>query len=179
MDPIEKLMDEHQNILAGIDILARNADRLGKGEKVDPRFFTGAIDFIRNYADKYHHAKEEDILFKKMEAAGFPVEGGPIAVMLSEHVQGREYVAGMEKANERYIAGESSAVDDIADNAKGYAYLLRAHIEKEDKILYPMARNALGDSGIEAMRPDFDRVEKEKAGTEEKYKALLKELESY
>lgn len=179
MDPIEKLMDEHQNILAGIDILARNVDRLEKGDKVDPRFFTDAIDFIRNYADKYHHAKEEDILFKKMEQAGFPMEGGPIAVMLADHVQGREYVAAMEKANERYITGDSSAVDEIAENAKGYVYLLRAHIEKEDKILYPMARNSLGDSGIEAMRPDFDRVDKEKAGTEEKYKALLKELESY
>jgi hemerythrin-like domain-containing protein len=179
MDPIEKLMDEHQNILAGIDILAKNTDRLEKGEKVDPRFFTEAIDFIRNYADRYHHAKEEDILFKKMEQAGFPVEGGPIAMMLADHVQGREYVAAMEKANERYITGDSSAVDEIAENAKGYVYLLRAHIEKEDKILYPMARNTLGDTGIEAMRPDFDRVEKEKAGTEEKYKALLQELETY
>lgn len=179
MDPIEKLMEEHQNILAGIDILAGNAERLEKGEKVDPRFFTGAIDFIRNYADKYHHAKEEDILFKKMEQAGFPVEGGPIAVMLAEHDQGRGYVRAMENANERYIEGESSAAGEISDNAKGYVYLLRGHIEKEDKILYPMARNTLGESGIEAMRPDFDRVEKEKAGTEEKYIALLKELESY
>ncbi|UCE67484.1 MAG: hemerythrin domain-containing protein [Candidatus Zixiibacteriota bacterium] len=179
MDPIEKLMDEHQNILAGIDILARNADRLEKGEKVDPRFFNEAIDFIRNYADRYHHAKEEDILFKKMEKAGFPVEGGPIAVMLSEHDQGRHYVRAMEKANERYIVGDKSAVNEIAENAKSYVYLLRAHIDKEDRILYPMARNALGESGIEAMRPDFDRVEKEKSGTEEKYKALLKELESY
>ncbi len=107
------------------------------------------------------------------------MEGGPIAVMLAEHDQGRGYVKAMESANERYITGEGEAASEIAENARGYVYLLRAHIEKEDKILYPMARNGLGDSGIDAMGPDFDRVEKEKVGTEEKYKALLEELRSY
>lgn len=179
MDPIEKLMDEHQNILAGIELLAKNSDRLDKGENVDPRFFTDIVDFIRNYADKYHHAKEEDILFVAMENAGFPVEGGPIAVMLADHDEGRGYVSAMEKANERYIVGDKESAGVIVENARGYIYLLRAHIEKEDRILYPMARNALGDSGIETMRADFDRVEKERSGTEEKYKNLLKELESY
>jgi hemerythrin-like domain-containing protein len=179
MNPIEKLMDEHQNILAGIDLLAKNADRLEKGEKIDSRFFTGMVDFIRNYADKYHHAKEEDILFVTMEKAGFPVEGGPIAVMLADHDEGRKYVGAMEEANERYIAGDNAAVNEIAENAKAYVYLLRSHIEKEDRILYPMAVNALGNKGIDAMAPEFDRVEKAKAGTEEKYKALLEELKSY
>jgi hemerythrin-like domain-containing protein len=179
MDPIEKLMDEHRNILKGIDLLSRNAGRLEKGEKVDPRFFTGAVEFIRNYADKYHHAKEEDILFVRMEKAGFPAQGGPIGVMLSEHGQGRQYVAGLEKANERYITGDSAAAGDIVEYARGYAYLLKNHIAKEDSILYPMARDVLGGKGIEAMIPEFDRVEKEKAGTEEKYKALLEELASY
>lgn len=179
MDPIEKLMDEHQNILKGIDLLAKNADRLEKGEKIDPRFFTGAVEFIRNYADKYHHAKEEDILFVKMEKAGFPAQGGPIAVMLSEHDQGREYVSGLESANESYITGDTDATGNIVEYARGYVYLLKNHIAKEDTVLYPMARDVLGEKGIEALIPEFDRVEKEKAGTEEKYKALLDELASY
>ena len=179
MDPIEKLMDEHQNILRGIDLLAKNAERLEKGEKIDPRFFTGAVEFIRKYADKYHHAKEEDILFVRMEKAGFPVQGGPIAVMLSEHDQGRGYVSGLEGANERYIVGDKAAIEEIVDNARGYVFLLKNHIAKEDTVLYPMARDVLGEKGIEAMRPDFERVEQEKSGTEEKYKALLEELASY
>ena len=179
MDPIEKLMDEHQNILKGIELLSKNADRLEKGEQIDPRFFTGVVEFIRNYADKYHHAKEEDILFVRMEKAGFPMQGGPIAVMLSEHDHGRKYVAALEKANERYITGDKSAAGEIVENARGYVYLLKNHIAKEDTVLYPMARDALGGGGIEAMQPDFERVEKEKSGTEEKYKALLEELASY
>lgn len=89
MSPIEKLMDEHKNILTGLDILEQNADLLEEGKKIDPEFFTKIIDFIRNYADKYHHAKEETILFVKLEKAGFPIEGGPVGVMLEEHDQGR------------------------------------------------------------------------------------------
>ncbi len=178
MGPIEKLMDEHKNILTGLDILQRNADLLEEGKKIDPGFFTKIIDFIRNYADKYHHAKEENILFVKLGKAGFPAEGGPVGVMLEEHDQGRKYVALMEKANQHYIDGNQSATKDVVENAKGFIYLLRQHIDKENNILYPMAKDILGESGIEAMIPEFDNVEKEQAGTEKKYISLLKELNS-
>lgn len=179
MNPIEKLEAEHQNILKGISLLQEGADRLEKGDKVSADFFRKLIDFIRNYADKYHHAKEEDILFVEMEKAGFPTSGGPVGVMLFEHDQGRGFVSRMADAVEKYDSGESSALSTIVENAHGYIYLLRQHIEKEDKVLYPMAANALGDTGVEAMQGDFDRVEKEKTGTEERYTGLLKELRSY
>jgi hemerythrin-like domain-containing protein len=179
MNPIEKLEAEHQNILKGISLLQEGADRLEKGDKVSADFFRKLIDFIRNYADKYHHAKEEDILFVRMEKAGFPTSGGPVGVMLFEHDQGRGFVSKMADAVEEYGSGENSVVSTIVENAQGYVYLLRQHIEKEDKVLYPMAANALGDPGVEAMQGDFDRVEKEKTGTEEKYTGLLKELRSY
>jgi hemerythrin-like domain-containing protein len=179
MNPIEKLEAEHQNILKGISLLQEGADRLEKGDKISADFFRKLIDFIRNYADKYHHAKEEDILFVRMEKSGFPTDTGPVGVMLFEHDQGRGFVSKMADAVEKYDSGDNSAINTIVENAQGYIYLLRQHIEKEDKVLYPMAANALGASGVEAMQDDFDRVEKEKTGTEEKYAELLKELRSY
>ena len=178
MNPIEKLVDEHKTILRGIDLLETGAERLEGGEKISPDFFRKMIDFIRSYSDKYHHAKEEDILFVKMEAAGFPSDQGPVGVMLAEHDQGRRFIAGLENANDEYAKGEESFIEDIIENARDYAHLLRQHINKEDNVLYPMAENVLGAGGLAAMEQEFERVEREKAGIEEKYLMLLKELES-
>lgn len=178
MKPIEKLVDEHKNILRGLALLEAGSGRLESGEKISPQFFRKMIDFVRNYADKYHHAKEEDILFIGMGKAGFPQEQGPIAVMLAEHDQGRRFIADLENANEQYAEGEESFREAIIENARDYIYLLRQHINKEDNVLYPMARNVLGQNGIEAMTREFERVEREKAGTEEKYLKILAELEN-
>ncbi len=176
MGPIEKLMDEHRIILKGIGVLENGILELEKSGIVSSVFFDNMIDFIRGYSDKYHHAKEEDILFVRMGKAGFPTEQGPIAVMLSDHDQGRGFVAEMEKSNRLYSAGNKSAVEGIVENGRAYGSLLKQHILKEDTILYPMAVDILGEAGIAAMKPDFDRVESEQAGIEKKYIALLSEL---
>lgn len=178
MDPIQKLVDEHKNILTGISLLEVGSNRLESGEKVSPDIFRNLIDFIRNYADKYHHAKEEDILFVHLGKAGFPADDGPIGVMLAEHDQGRGFVTALENANEHYASGESSFTGEIIENALGYIYLLRHHIDKENNVLYPMAVSLLGKAGIDAMIPAFERVEREKAGIEEKYIGILKQLET-
>ncbi len=178
MNPIEKLKAEHQVILSGIDLLESGADSLEKEQPVSPEYFRKLIDFIRNYADKYHHAKEEDILFVRLGQAGFSPKAGPVAVMLYEHDQGRGFVSRLEQANERYAAGDKKATVAIISNARDYAGLLRNHIQKEDVVLYPMAENVLGEAGIEQMSPDFDRVEKEKSGTEAKYRQILDELKN-
>lgn len=177
MNPIEKLKAEHKIILRGIDLLENGAARLNKGDSIPPDYFRKAIDFIRNYADRYHHAKEEDILFIRMGQLGFSAEMGPVAVMLNEHDQGRALITDLEQANEKYASGDTGAIKDIAASARDYATLLRLHIHKEDLVLYPMAQKALGDEGITEMQADFNKVEKEKAGTEQKYLNLLAELE--
>ncbi len=139
MEATEILMDEHRVIERVIEALETAVERLRGGESVEPEFFLQAADFIRNFADGCHHAKEEGVLFKAMEASGMPAEGGPIAVMLVEHDQGRGYTAGMVEAAERLKQGDRGAVDRLIADATGYAALLRQHIQKEDQILYPMA----------------------------------------
>jgi len=177
MNPIAKLMAEHQNIIKGIDLLERAAARLEKGDEVSPDFFGKMVDFIRDYADEYHHAKEENILFVRMGEIGFSPEMGPVAVMLYEHGQGRGYVSELAKASEKYAAGDNTAIPKLVKNARAYADLLRQHIHKEDMVLYPMAENALGETGVALMRPDFERVEQEKAGIEDQFINLLDSLE--
>lgn len=67
-------------------------------------------EFLKVFADKCHHAKEEDVLFPEMEKAGVLRKGGPIGVMLAEHAQGREYVKNIGDGINKYKAGDKKAV---------------------------------------------------------------------
>jgi hemerythrin-like domain-containing protein len=173
MNPIQKLMAEHQIILKGIAIFDKKLKEIESGEMVDTVFLKKAIDFIRNYADKYHHAKEENILFAKMEKAGFPKDTGPVAVMLYEHAEGREFISGLEIAISRYEDGDVSVRGEIIVNGTAYTSLLRNHIQKEDNILYPMAVNLLGDGVLSQMQAAFDDIESSFPGLETKYLKIL------
>lgn len=163
MEATEMLMEEHRVIERVIEALERAVQRLRDGEAVEPEFFLHAADFIRNFADGCHHAKEEGVLFKAMEAAGMPSEGGPIGVMLVEHDQGREHTRGMVSAAERLQQGDGAAVGQLITDAAGYAALLRQHIQKEDQILYPMADQVIPAEGHAQVLRDC-RAAEESAG---------------
>ncbi|MGQ9493468.1 MAG: hemerythrin domain-containing protein [Anaerolineae bacterium] len=95
MRATEQLMEEHRAIETVLNILENVCQRLETGKAVDAEHLEHILEFIRIFADRCHHGKEEDLLFPAMEKAGIPREGGPIGVMLIEHVQGRNYVRGM------------------------------------------------------------------------------------
>lgn len=69
MGKITKILsDEHKNILRLTKLIEKECE---SGENINKDFFIKAIYFIRNYADKFHHAKEEDILFSNSDFSFF------------------------------------------------------------------------------------------------------------
>ena len=105
-------------------------------------------------------------------------EAGPIAAMLYEHDLGRTYVAAAANALEGAGRGEAGAMEALRENLGGYIALLRAHIDKEDRFLYPMADRLLAAEDQEWLEREFARVEREEtgAGVHEKYHRLAEEL---
>ncbi len=167
MDAIETLMNEHRTIERAIDALVSFADEVRRKTTEDREELSRFVAFIREFADACHHGKEEDILFAAMVQAGFPRQGGPIAVMLFEHDQGRQYVAALA---ELAAAGAPWSAEDrsrLSDAAHGYAGLLRQHIHKEDAILYPMAEQRLPPDVLERIQEDCERYEEQKTGSGE------------
>ena len=142
-DITSALVSEHRLILRMLDVLERVAGATADGDYGDFRFYLEAVDFIRQYADRFHHAKEEDVLFEAMVKNGMPRANSPIAAMLLEHEQGRGLVRAMERAAHGALAEESGQVSIIVDNALQYVALLRDHIAKEDEILYPLAERII------------------------------------
>ena len=179
MKATEILMDEHRLIERVLTALEISANRLSLGEDMRPAFFINAALFIKNFADGCHHRKEEGVLFVAMNEAGMPVQGGPIGVMLSEHVQGRDFTKAMREAAEYWEKGDLSARYAVTQNALGYVTLLRQHIQKEDKILFPMADRIIPLDKQEQVTEEFERVEREEIGeaVHEKYLALAEVLE--
>ncbi len=157
--PTEILKNEHRLIERVLSALTTARQKLENGESVQKAVFEESLDFIKNFADRCHHAKEEKILFPEMEKCGIPVEGGPIGVMLAEHEEGRKYVKAMSEAMKDYDSAQSRKT--LIDNAKSYANFLSQHIPKEDTILYPMADEIIPEAEQKEIVEKFERMENE------------------
>lgn len=172
------LVAEHRLILRMIALLERNAPLTASGGFTDWQFYLDGVDFIRNYADRFHHAKEEDVLFVALVNNGMPRENSPVAAMLMEHDQGRAYVLTMEKAVQETLAGLPGRENIIADNALAYAALLREHISREDTILYPLAERVIPEAMREAIVTGYQHAEAlAEADFSERYRKLVAEYE--
>ena len=173
------LRTEHRAVERMLAVFEAAAHRLEQGERVRPEVFRQAVDFVRNFADRCHHGKEEQNLFPRLEARGVARQGGPIGVLLLEHDQGRAYVGAIAGAIDAYEADGQSAASVIAKNARGYVDLLRQHVAKEDNVLFPMADRVLSAADQQALEQSFERIETEVMGpgTHERYHRLLDDLE--
>lgn len=167
---MEILKNEHKNILQAIGALL---DQCAKDEKtgvISYDFYRSEIDFIRNYADKFHHAKEENILFIELNKNFANMHCNPTEQMLHEHDLGRQYIkeleAGLDKNN---LAG-------VLAGARGYGNLLKDHIYKEDNILYPMADEVLSDKTRDEMLAKFGKIAQEYVEANKKYELFLSGL---
>ena len=124
----QNLENDHVYILRLTDIMLAMVEK----RSTDTNHFELVTNLIRNFADGLHHAKEEDLLFPLLEEKGFSPENGPVAVMLHEHEQGRNYVKGASNGIEDFKKGNAEALQSIYDNLSAYAILLKGHIDKEN-----------------------------------------------
>ncbi len=163
-DATKILRQEHEVILRILDVTEKNAQALEAGAQVPAEVLSNTIEFLRLYADRQHHGKEEDLLFPEVEKKGMPREGGPIGMMLIEHKFGRGRIARMAEAAESYKSGNREAGAQWADAALDYVALLREHIAKENNILFVMAERMLLPADQQRLAAEFDGVDKNKMG---------------
>ena len=140
-------------------------------------FVDTAVDFIRMYADRTHHGKEEDILFRDLSKRPLSVEDGRMMKeLIEEHVFSRETTKALIEANTRYRNGDESALEDIIHNLQILAEFYPGHIQKEDKIFFPASRSYFTDEEDQDMLAEFRDFDGKMI--HEKYKSVVKELNS-
>ncbi|MCY1721211.1 hemerythrin domain-containing protein [Prolixibacteraceae bacterium Z1-6] len=169
----KNLENDHEHILQLTDIMLA----MTKKQSADVGHVELALDLVREYADKFHHAKEEDLLFPLLGEKGFPVKNGPVGVMLAEHEEGRNFIKGAAEAIQSYKPGNKEALTTVFRNLSGFALLLQNHIYKENNILFKMADEALNPAEQERLLKQFNLAESQ-AETEFNAENAIKKIES-
>jgi hemerythrin-like domain-containing protein len=153
------LSNEHRVIEQVLRCLVEMASRARATGTVDGDSADSTLRFLRTFADACHHKKEEDVLFPALARVGFTPDAGPVAVMLEEHELGRAHLGRLEAAIQRARLGGKDAAEDFATSVHAYVDLLTEHIAKEDNILFPLAEQALGDAGGQAVVAGFESAQ--------------------
>ena len=178
MTPTQDLIKEHGAVLVALQILEKVESALATNQDQAREHFGQLLDFFKGFVDRCHHAKEEEVLFPELERRGVKREAGPIGVMLTEHEAGRAYIRAMSDGLKRLERGEADALSAIRNNAHSYRDLLRAHIYKENNVLFPMAERCIPDDVAATLADQFDEIERDRvgAGKHEAYHSMLQTL---
>lgn len=180
MSPTEDLMNEHKAIKVMLSIMSRIAENITTNKGYDTKDVEKIVDFLKTFADKCHHGKEENSLFPALVVAGIPKENGPIGVMLHEHTLGRGYIKEINDGVENCKIGNDCSCEIIAASMINYVNLLQNHIQKEENILFQMADKVLSGQKQKEISEQFEEIEQEVVGhgVHEQYHELLNQLKN-
>lgn len=170
----QDLIHEHKAILIALNVIEKMYERIQNDKEVNYKDIEDIIEFLKVFADKCHHGKEEGFLFPALEEVGIKNQNGPIGVMLAQHKQGREFIKQMQES----ILNKTINKNAFVTSASSYVFLLRNHIEKEDTVLFPLSDTKLAASKQKELLKDFEGLEKNVIG-EGKHEELHILLEKF
>lgn len=176
MQPRGPLMIEHRLIMRMIHLIDNQVKKLEIGTIVNQSFIDAAIDFIRTYADRTHHGKEENILFRDLSNKNLSeTDKEMMDELIQEHNVGRDTVAALTKAANEYKNGDTSALPSIIRSFKKFVAFYPLHIEKEEKIFFPASTVYFSESEQESMIAEFWEFDRKMI--HEKYKSVVAAFE--
>ncbi len=155
MWPIGPLMHEHRLIERMLKVVEKRLEAFREGQG-DPVFVEQVVGFVRTYADRCHHGKEEDILFRDLAARGLG-EGlrKTMEELLEEHRQARQMVGRLDAANRRYQAKDKAALAEVIEVLQWLASFYPQHIAKEDKGFFYPCMELFSKEEKDAMLAEF------------------------
>jgi hemerythrin-like domain-containing protein len=170
------LMIEHRLIERMLANVKNLLVQVGQTKKIDPLLVDKAVDFIRTYADRTHHGKEEDILFRDLNNKELSeIDRRVMNELIEEHVFGRKTTKALVEANTQYRNGDSSSLGDIVSCLNTLVDFYPKHIEKEDKVFFPASRAYFSETEDQTMLAEF--MDFDQKMIHEKYKSVVEELE--
>jgi len=153
-------MKEHRLIEKMIAILKSGLAEIEAKKTFNPSFIEKAVDFFRTYADRTHHGKEENILFKALAEKKMSIEHKTILdELIREHVFARQKVKDLQEAARR-SSKDAGALKDVIDNIKTLTSFYPAHIQKEDKRFFLPVMDYFSDAEKNRMLEDFEEFDR-------------------
>lgn len=171
-----QLMIEHRLIERMLSVIKDALTEIKSKNKVDPVFVDIAVDFIHVYADRTHHGKEEDILFRELTNKSLSTKDRQsMNELIEDHVFGRRITKALVDANTRYRNGDEASLAEITKKLHTLIEFYPKHIQKEDKVFFPASRNYFTDSEDETMLEEFREFDRKMI--HEKYKSVVENFE--
>jgi hemerythrin-like domain-containing protein len=176
MKPIGPLMREHRLIERMVKILDNELQKIKKTSNVDTNIIFSGVDFFRTYADRTHHGKEEDILFRDLEKKEISAEHKKIMNKLVEdHIFARKTVGALIDANTSVIKGNKEAMKEIISNLEKLIALYPKHIYVEDKEFFFPCMEYFSKEEQDIMLQDFWEFDQKMI--HEKYTNIVEDFE--
>jgi len=168
-------MIEHRLIEKMLKIARMELDIIKKDRKIDAVFIDTIVDFIRTYADRTHHGKEEDILFKELEKKKLnSIDKKIMKELIEEHITARKAVKELVDATKKYTDGDLKSIDTIIEKLSFLISFYPVHIYKEDKVFFPDTEKYFIEAELDKMLNDFWEFDKKMI--HEKYNKLYESL---
>jgi len=174
--PIRQLADEHRYILKVVRVLEKLGAEILTVKALDETLFRGIIQFMREYADAFHHAKEEDVLFPALIEAGVPEKGCPIGGLLSEHILGRGLVSQLVVGVDIYSTDPERGLRIVKKAIDGMVTLYPDHIWREDEMVFPLVERLVDEGRLADMVASFDAVENDQAEYHQRFEQFAEFL---
>jgi hemerythrin-like domain-containing protein len=176
MKPIGPLMIEHRLIERMLALLAGEHRKIIETGNVDYDFLGTCINFLKIYVDKFHHGKEEDILFRDLAKKMLSTEDRIIlSELIQEHGRSRKVVEMLE-STEKQQHDKKLGIAEITKHIETLTMWYHAHIEKEDKHFFVSSMSYLSEQEQAAMLEklkEFDRN-----FTQQRFEGIIKALEA-
>jgi hemerythrin-like domain-containing protein len=166
MKSTEILIIEHKLILQALSHLFAAKERMEKDERPPAEFFRMAIGFFQNFADAYHHFKEEYLMFGLLARKKKGELDREIGMLRYEHDRCRNYIAEMENSLDGYGDNDEIATVTLLENLSPYISLLKRHIHKEDNIFFLMVDGELSEEEDQLLVERFNHEVEKMQGTD-------------
>lgn len=177
MKPRGPLMIEHRLIEKVLAAAARISDNIKAEGKADIYAVYAIVDFIKTYADRTHHGKEEDILFKELDKKDMSQSDRRIMEdLVEEHKVSRQTTGELLEANRAFEKGDIEKAKVIAEKIDFLAGFYPVHIAKEDKVFFPKTEKYFSAAELDAMLEEFWKFDR--AMIHEKYNKVYESLKN-
>lgn len=176
MQPIGPLMHEHRDIERILVLLQEEDGYLASGKEPDAGRIDELCTLMREFADRCHHGKEEDILFRELNKKDLSAQHRRIIdELMNEHVMARDMVQGLQSAKDEFQRGNHRALVAIQAQLEKITALYPQHIKKEDKDFFHPCMEYFSQEEMEAMLAEFEAFEERM--DHDDYLARIKVLE--
>jgi len=165
-------MIEHRLIERMINVTRDRLEVMNEQKRIDPIFIEVVVDFLRTYADRCHHGKEENILFRDLAKKQLSDEHKKIMdELVGEHVYARKTVRMLEASKASYVQGQKGALWDVLDILKQLIDFYPMHILKEDRAFFPPSMGYFTGQELDDMLQEFWEFDRKMI--HEKYKEAV------